>query len=347
MIINLFGLGDVTEGQGQYASIIAAKLSTGATVRRLNVSLPFSAGAYTRDLDIFVVGGDWCSATGHLFLSAWGDAAGKVPVIVIPFWELPVLPTGTVPMLSQVDKVLAPSGFIDRLLAGLPNVSRLPLAIADEAQRVRSPHQEFTVMYSWSVNSSRVRKNPDALISAWFSRELGRQKDCKLVLLHDDISLANQIAHNAGLFPNVLSIRRGVTRDVVMQIYADVDVYVAPFRSEGLGLCPIEALSQGTPVIITDGSGACEELTNASAGSGAVDFLRLGGEIPVSCQQYSAYLGWLTVAARWRNPSIEEIGHKLVQMKERGGSPYAGGRQVWEKLHKQWQDFELLKLITS
>lgn len=104
--------------------------------------------------------------------------------------------------------------------------------------------ETFTVAHV-SVNGSD--KGQIYLVRAWNSLNLPNAK----------ILLAGYGTENWGGLGHVPDI---------LKIYSASSVYVQPSVTEGFGIEVVEAMAQGRPVIVTEGCGACEAITDGKEG---------------------------------------------------------------------------------
>jgi len=146
----------------------------------------------------------------------------------------------------------------------------------EEKARLRKKYRvpEGCVVYgNWEVNQHR--KRPDALLRCWKAFE-PESKNAKL-LLFTDWRMENRLGWNLYQLLDEYGISRDTVIDPlslqgspkywevpeepmkVREIAALIDVFVSTTSGEGFGKCPLEAMSMGIPVIITDYS-ACSEV---------------------------------------------------------------------------------------
>lgn len=123
----------------------------------------------------------------------------------------------------------------------------------DIPEKVEPFPDKFDAAY---VGSSGLDKGVIYLIQAWESLP---QSNNTLILAGDDFSgyinvLRNGKYHFAGYIPNI------------SDVYNKCSVYVAPSLTEGFGLTILEAMSFGRPVIVSEGAGASELITDGKEG---------------------------------------------------------------------------------
>jgi glycosyltransferase involved in cell wall biosynthesis len=234
---------------------------------------------------------------------------------VVPFWELPVLPESWMTALREVDLVLCPSSFIEHTFAATlpgpkpmvrhyPQTAFLPEGVAPDRAKYGLPERGVLFALGFDAASDLDRKNPWAAIEA-FNRAFTRGEDAHLVIkVNDSLPSRSSQAALARLRESVAGDSRVVVREEpmtyagVLSLYASCDVYVSLHRSEGFGLCPMEAMLLGKPVIATAWSGTMDFMNDRNA-------CPVGGTpVPVSSPVYLTLLAGKP--AVWADPSIDE-----------------------------------------
>ncbi len=130
---------------------------------------------------------------------------------------------------------------------------------------------EFSVLHLSS--SVYDRKGTAALLSAWgmlMERgELPPSARLRLVLEVDAMAKTMAWMAEAGLvFPNVaLTARLDASPERLAETYARHHVVCQPSRGEGFGLCPLEALVVGVPIVATACTGQSEWFEPGLAGA--------------------------------------------------------------------------------
>lgn len=125
----------------------------------------------------------------------------------------------------------------------------------------------FIVLFSFDLNSSIIRKNPYAVITA-FKDAISRYPDCYLVL---KISGGNNFPHEyeklqqflieENLLQRVLLNESNLSRINMLNLINTCDVYMSLHRAEGLGLGMLEAMWLGKVVIATNYGGNTDFMT--------------------------------------------------------------------------------------
>jgi alpha-1,6-mannosyltransferase len=172
-----------------------------------------------------------------------------------------------------VRATIAPSRAVARELesAGVENVVHVPLGVDLErfhpARRARAAEtrRRFGLPdgpLALYVGRLAAEKDLDLLLSGWLDVE--RRTGARLALV--------------GAGPAARSLRRGKggaralwlpyerDRDLLADLYAAVDLVVAPGSVETFGLAALEALASGVPVLTADQGGVAETIGRSGAG---------------------------------------------------------------------------------
>lgn len=121
-----------------------------------------------------------------------------------------------------------------------------------------------------SVSSAFPRKGLDALLDA-YGRAFTGADDVSLVLktfpnphnrVHD---LVNAFRQSHPFPPHIVVLDEDVPDAMMRDLYQRCHVFVAPTRGEGFGLPMAEAMLEGLPVIVTEGSGQADFCTPQTA----------------------------------------------------------------------------------
>jgi alpha-1,6-mannosyltransferase len=106
-------------------------------------------------------------------------------------------------------------------------------------------------------------KEIDVLLDAWPSIE--QRTDAALVLVGDGHQ-RQQVDALARRSDRVYRVPYQSDRDALADLLAAVDVVVSPGSAETFGLCALESLASGTPVLAADRGGVAEQLIKSGAG---------------------------------------------------------------------------------
>ncbi len=194
---------------------------------------------------------------------------GPERLVVVQPWEFGSVPLSWLDALAGVDALWVPSEYVKRgyIQSGVDpsKVWVVPngVEMADSPSRTR-PHGETTQMLF--VGGTIFRKGIDVLVAALDSLDdatLGRAslvvKDVGAASFYVNQSL---LAEALAAHPRVEAItqveRRHLARRALLEMIANADVLVHPYRAEGFGLPVLEAMALGTPIVHTRG-GATNE----------------------------------------------------------------------------------------
>ena len=202
------------------------------------------------------------------FIAPYGPGVGRVRKAGSE------LAWGYVRRLSRmVRATLAPSHAVVRELErrGLDNVVRAPLGVnlelfhpsrrahaAETRERLGLPEGPLALY----VGRFAAEKDIDVLLTAW--PEVERRTGAKLVLVGDGPARRSLAATPGGRRATWLRFERD--RGRLADLYAAVNLYVAPGPVETFGLAAIEALASGTPVLSVDVGGVAEVVGLSGAG---------------------------------------------------------------------------------
>jgi glycosyltransferase involved in cell wall biosynthesis len=158
-------------------------------------------------------------------------------------------------------------------------------------------------MFMCDAGSRLQRKNPAALVRAY----LDAFEPCDgatLLLKFSYASLAPAALEEMRALvrgrPDVVVLDRVLSTPELADLWTQIDCYVSPHRSEGLGLTVIEAMLAGLPVIGTPYGGIADLLTDQTGL--CVDF-RLA-EIEETVEPYPA--GYI-----WAEPDQTSIAERM------------------------------------
>jgi alpha-1,6-mannosyltransferase len=172
-----------------------------------------------------------------------------------------------------VHTTIAPSETVVRELrdAGLESVVCVPLGVdLDRFSSNRRSHAEETrrrfglprdrlAMY---VGRVAGEKDLDVLLRGWLRVE--QRTGTRLVIVGDGPARRALSTSPGGDRAIWLPFQRD--RDQLADLYAAVDLYVAPGPAETFGLASVEALASGTPVLSVNQGGVAETVTRSGAG---------------------------------------------------------------------------------
>lgn len=267
----------------------------------------------------------------------------SLPVVGFWLWELESVPASWVREALALDEIWAPSPLIVQALMEalvgdekkvhlVPyrcDLDRWPRPTETERATARAalglPDCAFVAGYSFAMNSNYERKNPMAAIAS-FQRAFPQPDDGARLLLrcHDCAGYGNgcRALSAAAMADKRIMLLDGVRNAIGMRdFYAAIDVYVAPFRSEGFGLNLVEASDAGLPVIAT-GWCLAPEIASLPSFSSAKFTL-----VPVREEQ-GHYIA-LGRGARWAEPSLTDLA-RLLRLARTSIRRYAARGGGWK-----------------
>lgn len=192
-------------------------------------------------------------------------------------WETPVFPREWTDRFDLVDEIWVGGSYMARGISMaspvpvlvMPHVVEAPDVPADRS-RFRLEPDEFIFLFSFDFHSSPLRKNPQAVISA-FKKAFDPREPARLVIKSiNGASRPDKLrelkeacgGHRVTFMDQVLT---GEDRS---RLLASSDCFVSLHRAEGFGLGIAEAMAGGKPVI-------------ATGWSGNMDFMNQGNSFPV------------------------------------------------------------------
>jgi glycosyltransferase involved in cell wall biosynthesis len=235
--------------------------------------------------------------------------------IIVPFWELPRLPQSWIPVLEKMDMILAPTHFIEYMMATqvqgvpvrhYPQTISIPDTIVPNRSALNLPEDKVLFVTSFEMFSDINRKNTWAVIEA-FDRAFKNNGGANLVVninnartLPSFVIELDKLRTAATKNGNIILLEKGLSYLEVLTLYASSDVLISLHRAEGLGLSPMEAMFLEKPVIATGWSGNMDFMNDENS------CLVPSTLVPVLSNAQSgynpAYIGGSTV---WAEPDID------------------------------------------
>jgi glycosyltransferase involved in cell wall biosynthesis len=172
-----------------------------------------------------------------------------------------------------VQATIAPCRAVARELesAGVKNVVHVPLGVdldrfnparraraAETRRRLGLPEGPLALY----VGRLAAEKDLDLLLSAWLDVE--RRTGARLALIGAGPAERSLRRSEGGARALWLAYERD--RDHLADLYASVDLQVAPGSAETFGLAALEALASGVPVLTADRGGVAETVGRSGAG---------------------------------------------------------------------------------
>lgn len=189
-------------------------------------------------------------------------------------WELPIVPDTWKHARRHIHEIWAPSRFTADALVSLNRPVRIvehPVGLAGQIPSARNraffglPEKAVTVLVSFNLASSMVRKNPIDTILA-FREAFGDRPDRILILktghtehYPEDMAAIRSAVNDASNIQIHTQHYNGADRLALMQC---CDIVLSLHRSEGFGLVVAEAMALGRCVIATDWSATAEFMDN-------------------------------------------------------------------------------------
>lgn len=164
------------------------------------------------------------------------------------------------------------------------------------------------------------RKGTDVLIRA-FRAEFGPADDVRLVLKSSLDARAYEVDD-----PRIQVLAGGVGAPALLRLLGGFDALVLPSRGEGFGLCGLEAMATGLPVIATGWSGPAEYLDPNDSLALAYSLVEAGG---VESNR-THYFG------RWAEPDVDHLRALMRWVYEHPAEAAAMGRAASGRVHRDW-----------
>lgn len=284
--------------------------------------------------------------------------------VMLPAWELDVLPPLWAEVFDAMDVVLTSSEFVaETVRKALPDLPvfrvytavYLPETIAPDRARWGVTDDEVVFFSAFDVTSDMRRKNPWAAVRAFQAafgapdaaandphvRLLIKLSNARLDPAYD--GLVDELEAIAAADPRITLISEQLTYTDALSLYASSDVFVSLHRAEGLGLVLQEAMSLGKPVIATAYSGSMDFTTPENAA--LVDFEL----VPVEGLHYEYQDERTGGNAKWAEPSEEHAAEWMVKLatdsalRERIGAQAAADMDARRAAHMAGAGFEELR----
>jgi len=235
--------------------------------------------------------------------------------ICIPYWELAALPPEWQNVIQRFDEFWCASSFIARSISAVssrpvrvirPSLSWLESESSAARSDIGLPEDKFIFAYAADFGSVLGRKNPMAFIRAYIEEFQPEEGVCCLVkinysnrgnpVIQEMLSISKQRQ-------DVIFLDKLLTDEEMKTLFENIDCYVSPHRSEGLGLTILEAMSAAKPVIATPYGGVADFVTPDTAFPLDYQLIEVGeGNQPYP----SSFI--------WADPSIASIRQRMRQV---------------------------------
>lgn len=265
-------------------------------------------------------------------------------------WELPEFPDEHMEGFNHVNEVWVCSKFVATSISKRSNVPVITIPHCIQVQVAphvnRSsfglPENRFLFLMMYDVQSSTLRKNPEAVIEAF---KLAFEKNDSRVGLvlkvnnadfrpNELVELKKSLAERS----NIYLIDKGLSRYEVNALLQCTDSYVSLHRAEGFGLGLAEAMYLGKPVIATNWSGNTEFMNSTNSCPVSFQLTSIGQDWgPYKSYQIWAepnirhaadYMQRLVTDTRWRE-SIAASGMRTIHNEF---SPAVTGQKIKNRL---------------
>ena len=244
-------------------------------------------------------------------------------VVVYTMWETRTIPRELVAQINQAGCLLyvpCRQNLHDFRASGV----RVPIRVLHHGVNL----SEFPLIHRGrrdvftfgSLGSFTPRKGIDVLIRA-FQDEFRPGEPVRLLLKTTDRPPEYPIRD-----PRVTLLQASVDRRSLVDLYGQMDAFVLPSRGEGFGLCGLEAMSTGLPVIATDWSGPVEYLDPEDSYPLSYRLVEAGGTEAHGFR----YFGM------WAEPSYEHLRSLLRRLYEHPDEAADKGRRAAERVHRHW-----------
>lgn len=196
--------------------------------------------------------------------------------VAIVSWELVHVPYEWQATMERFDEIWVASTFTQRALSAVTRtpvrVVRPTLAARPQTQpdrtRLDLPADRFLFCYIADMGSIPMRKNPAALLRAYieaFAPEDGAACVLKLHYPQQADPAMEELVSLARGRDDILILTRSLDGPTMDALFASIDCYVSPHRSEGVGLTIVEAFQAEKPVIATRFGGVEDFVTAETA----------------------------------------------------------------------------------
>ena len=165
-----------------------------------------------------------------------------------------------------------------------------------------------------------TRKGIDVLVRA-FLEEFGPGEPVRLLLK----STAKASAYGVD-DPRVETVGGYLDGEALLEVLREMDAFVLPSRGEGFGLCGLEAMATGLPVIATDWSGPSEYLDPADSFPLRYELADAGGVLSGNVRYHGL----------WAEPDHEHLRAIMRYLYEHPREGETKGRAAAGRVRRDW-----------
>lgn len=250
--------------------------------------------------------------------------------ICILYWELTSVLPEWHDIIHRFDEIWCASSFMARAISA---VAARPVRVirpaldftSSPSNRDRNsfglPYDAFVFFYAADAGGIMGRKNPEAFINAYIQEFSADGRTTCLVKINNT-KLAPQemqrivdIAHGR---PDVIFFNDLLSSEDMSALFRNIDCYVSPHRSEGLGLTILEAMAAEKPVIATQYGGVTDFVTKDTAYPVTHRLVEIGPGSPPYPADYV-----------WAEPDISSISEKMRHVFEHQAEAKMTGQKAF------------------
>lgn len=201
--------------------------------------------------------------------------------------------------------------------------------------------KDFVFIFNFDFLSSYERKNPEAILQAFYSTFKDKVNNVKLVFKvtnsdskNNDYRKFINVINDLKINEYVLIINESLSRNEMISLINAADCYISLHRSEGLGLGMLEAMSLGLPVIATSFGGNLEFMNKEN--SCLVNFNKI--EVKSDFGPYKK--GWL-----WAEPDIVHASSHMYKLYNDTEYKIKISQKASESIKKQFNNVNFSKSL--